>query len=70
MIKVRGVDSHCTRTQVGKWGIRDGVLAITGAAILATCAFIVLTADYSPILAKIYALFDAVAGLLRIGTTG
>jgi hypothetical protein len=50
--------------------IREGILATTGAAILATCASIVLTAEYSPILAKLYALFDALAGLLRTGTTG
>ena len=50
--------------------IRDGILAITGAAILATCVFIGLTADYSAILARIYVVFDAIAGLLRIGTTG
>jgi hypothetical protein len=50
--------------------IREGILAITGAAIVVTCMFFVLTADYSPILARIYGLFDAIAGLLRIGTTG
>jgi hypothetical protein len=50
--------------------IRDAILAIVGAAILATCTIIILTADYSPILARIYALFAAIAGLLRIGATG
>jgi hypothetical protein len=50
--------------------IRDGILAIIGAAILATCAFIVTTTDYSLIRAKMYALFAAIAGLLRIGATG
>jgi hypothetical protein len=50
--------------------IRDGILAIAGAAILATCMFIVVTADYSPILARIYVLFAAIASLLRIGRTG
>jgi len=49
---------------------RDAILAIIGGAILAICVFIALTTDYSPILARIYALFAAIAGFLRIGTTG
>jgi hypothetical protein len=50
--------------------VRDGILTIIGAAIIATCAFIVWTTDYSLIRAQMYALFAAVAGLLRIGATG
>jgi hypothetical protein len=47
--------------------IRDGII---GAAIFAAAAFVVWTTDYSLIRAQMYALFAAVAGLLRIGATG
>jgi hypothetical protein len=49
--------------------LRDGILAIIGVAIFAICAIIILTADYNPILAKMYVLF-AVVAQLRVGATG
>ena len=50
--------------------LRDGVLALIGLAIFAICAIIILTADYNPIRAQMYALFAVVARVLRIGATG
>jgi hypothetical protein len=50
--------------------LRDGILAIIGVAIFATCVIIILTADYNPIRAQMYALFAVVARVLRIGATG
>jgi hypothetical protein len=50
--------------------LRDGILAIIGVVIFAICAIIILTADYNPIRAQMYALFAVVVRVLRIGATG
>jgi hypothetical protein len=50
--------------------LRDGILAVVGMTIFAICAIIILTADYNPIRAQMYALFAVVARVLRIGSTG
>jgi hypothetical protein len=50
--------------------LREVILAIVGVAIFAICAIIVLTADYNPIRAEMYALFAVVARVLRTGATG
>lgn len=50
--------------------LRDGILAIIGVVIFAICAIIILTADYNPIRAQMYALFAVAVRVLRIGATG
>jgi hypothetical protein len=45
-------------------------MAVIGATIFVGGTVIAVTTDYSPILAKIYALWADVVRVLKIGTTG
>jgi len=50
--------------------VRDGILAVIGATIFVGGTVIAMTTDYSPILAKIYALCADVVRVLQIGSSG